>query len=182
MKTLSIEAPWYTYQKKLDALLSGDPEIIVSEIDDYPDDNGTDLQVNVLVYNKEKAIALDRMLKKSVDFGDIVLHIAVVDATANESPEAGTIALFKTIFKGNPRVSDFKVATDFCGIDHGYVCFVPEVLQFHDDDLTDYYGNWNGLAEDIASTVFEVPDWSVHFCTDIPTNAPVDVKGEEVDG
>ena len=34
------------------------------------------------------------------------------------------------------------------------VCFKPQVVQFFDDDISDFNGNWSGLAQDIAREVF----------------------------
>ena len=57
--------------------------------------------------------------------------------------------------------------TDFAGTHLGFVLFKPEVIQFLDDDTSDYYGNWNGLAEDIAREIFVEGYRGVNFCTEV---------------
>ena len=72
---------------------------------------------------------------------------------------------YETIFRGNPIVKDIRLGTDHTGTAHGFIRFQPEVIQFFDDDLYDYNGNWSGLAQDIAREVFKDEKRGIHFCT-----------------
>ena len=45
----------------------------------------------------------------------------------------------------------------------GFVCFKPQVVQFF--DISDFNGNWSGLAQDIAREIFGDEMRGVHFCT-----------------
>ena len=65
----------------------------------------------------------------------------------NSAEADDVLALYETIFKGNPIVKDVRVAVDQTGTKHGFVRFQPEVIQFFDDDIYDYEGNWTGLAQ-----------------------------------
>jgi hypothetical protein len=69
-------------------------------------------------------------------------------------------------------VKDIKDVVDFTGTRHGFVRFQPEVIQFFHDDISDYNGNWSGLAQDIAREVFEGEYRGVHFCTAEVSSAP----------
>ena len=73
--------------------------------------------------------------------------------------------MFKTLFAGNPIVMTMETHTDPAGGQWNYVVFTPEVVQFYNDNLADYHGNWNGLAEEIAYEVFEENSRGVYFCT-----------------
>lgn len=73
--------------------------------------------------------------------------------------------LFKVLFDGNPIVDNIETRTDQTGTDWNYVMFKPEVVQFFDDDLTDFNGLWSGLAEDIARDVFAENGRGICFCT-----------------
>ena len=95
-------------------------------------------------------------------FGNITLTIVLCDEE-NSSVHPG-YELFNTLFKDNPIAKDIKVVRDQAEVDHVFVRFEPQVIQFYDDDLTDYNGNWNGIAEDIAREIF-ANDWDVNFCT-----------------
>jgi len=169
MKKLRLEAPWYTYQKKVKALFERDPAISVGEIVE-PEDGSADYLFDIEVRDHEKFLALDRVFPKCVQFGNVTLAINLYDEE-NENGTADVVALYETIFKGNPIVKDVRLAQDHTGTQHGFVRFQPEVIQF-DDDLYDYNGNWSGLAQDIAREVFRDETRGIHFCT-----APVDENG-----
>lgn len=162
MMKLRLEAPWYTYQKKITALFEKDEDIIVNNLVECEDER-FDYILNIEVMNHEKFVALDRVMPASKSFGNIIVGIMLYDVTNNAMEPS--VELYQTIFKGNPIVKDIKTVPDQAGTNHVYVRFAPEVIQFFDDDLTDYNGNWSGLAEDIASEVFENTLWNVNFCT-----------------
>lgn len=161
MLKLAIDAPWYTFQKKVKALFGLDPDIYVSEVYE-PENEDVDYAFNIEVSNHEKFVALDRVIYGVKQFGNVSMAINLCDMEENDAHPG--VELFETIFDGNPIMKDLKVITDHAGTDRVYVRFYPEVVQFFDDDLTDYNGNFNGLAEDIARDVFD-ETWSVNFCT-----------------
>ena len=156
------EAPWYTYRKKLNALFQEDPDIIVSDI--YETEDGeVPFGIDIEVLDHEKFVALDRILPKVKTFGNVSVGITLFDEENTCDADIG-LELFETIFKGNPIVKDFKDAVDLSGTRHGFVRFRPEVIHFFHDDISDYNGNWSGLAQDIAREVFEDAR-GIHFCT-----------------
>ena len=157
-----LEAPWYTYQKKVKALFEHDPEIVVGEI--YQNDNGKDYVFDVEVRNHEKYLALDRVLNRMKLYGNVALTINLFDEENDES-EDETINLYRTIFKGNSIVEDIIDVVDVAGAHHGFVVFRPEVIQFFADDLRDLNGNWSGLAQNIAREVFDNVAHGLNFCT-----------------
>lgn len=173
MKMLALEAPWYTFQKKVKALFAGDPDIRVGEIVEF-DGGSVDYGFDIEVRNHEKFLALDRVLPKTRDYGNVTLGITLFDEENGGSVE-DEIALYRTIFEGNPIVRDIKEAHDFTGTTQGYVRFEPDVIQFYDDNLEDYSGNWTGLVQDVAEEVFNDGMREVHFCTvDVRENAKAD--------
>lgn len=161
MMKFSIEAPWYTHQKKIKALFENDQDITVGDIYEVDNDD-VDYAFDIEVKNHDKFMALGNVIHGIKEFGNVRLAIVLYDEE-NRDIHPGA-DLFKTIFDGNKIVKDIKSTTDPAGVEHVFVCFQPEVVQFFDDDLTDYNGNFNGLAEDIARDVFD-EDWSVNFCT-----------------
>ena len=175
MKKPNLKAPWYTYQNKLKALFERDPDIIVGDIYEMGDGE-FDYALDIEVRNHEKYEALDRTLKVDLEFGNVTLGISLYDAVNSEPADAG-IELFSTIFRGNPIVKDIKDIKDFTGTEHCFIEFQPEVIQFYNDDIADYNGNWSGLAQDIAREVFGDEVRGVHFCT-----AAVDETGTNGQG
>ena len=162
-ENLKLEAPWYAFNKKLKALFAGDKDIKVSDI--YRPDVGemSYFAIDLLVRKHSKFLALDKVLPPTVEFGDVTVGLCVQDMENNFSEE-NPVELFTAIFEGNPLVKDIKTTSDFTGTEHAYVRFKPEVVQFFHDDISDYNGNWSGLAQDIAKEVFPNVN-GVHFCT-----------------
>lgn len=161
---LKLEAPWYSYQKKVKALFSGDPAISVGEVAEN-EDCKTNYYMDIEVRDHEKYIALDRVMPKKVTFSSVTMAIILYDEE-NVTPDTeGALALYETIFKGNPNVDSVRLACDLTGTKHGFVLFKPEVVQFLDDDIYDYNGLWSGLMQEIAKEVFEGEVRGIHFCT-----------------
>lgn len=157
-----IIAPWYTYQKKLNALFGEDSDIEVGAVE-LAAEPGVNYTIRLEVKNHEKFLALDRAISKRVQFGGVVLSVTPVDVSDGSGE---TVAeLYRTIFDGNRIVKDIKEVSDFAGAPHGFIRFWPDVIQFPNDDTSDYNGNWSGLAMDIAREVFGECGAGIHFCT-----------------
>lgn len=159
---LNLSSPWYTYQRKIHALFRHDPDIEVGEVFET-NDPIADYAFDIEVKNHEKYIALDRVLPKVRTFGNVRIAIFLYDEENGE--EADAEALFRTIFEGNPVLSEIVSGEDFTGTKHTYVMFTPRVVQFFNDDISDLNGNWSGIMQDIAREVFANDSRGVHFCT-----------------
>lgn len=160
MLRFALAAPWETFQKMLVALFANDDEITISDIYE-PDVGDETYAIDIGVNNTEKYHALERMLPRIKTYGNVTVQLNVYDSTNDDED---TLEVFKAIFQGNHIVKDFKTAVDPSGVPHYYLRFWPEVVQFFDDDISDYNGNWSGLAQDIAREVFENPN-GMNFCT-----------------
>ena len=160
MITFNIEAPWYSFQKKVAAIFAGDPDVIVGDV--YETDGDTDYAFDIEFKNHEKFLAADRLLPGVKMFGKVALGIVLYD---EENTITDTLGLFETLFRGNPNVRSVVRSVDQTGTEWQYVVFEPEVIQFSDDNLADYRGNWNGLAQDIAPEIFAENSRGVYFCT-----------------
>ena len=160
-REFSVEAPWYTWRKKIYKLFELDPEITVAN--DFNEIADRVYQLDISTTNHEKFIALQRVLPHTKAFGNItVLHHLIDDSGVNPT---SSIEVYETLFQGNPILKDVKDVVDVFDTHHGYVRFWPQVLQFFNDDLTDYNGNWSGLAQDIARELFDNLSIDVTFCT-----------------
>ena len=159
---MKLAAPWTTYQRKVKALFERDPNVAVGEIYEVSDGD-TSLAFDVLVSDPEKYKALDRVMPKVIEFGNVKVGIVLRDMDNPDADEK--IELFKAAFKDNPIVKDIRDVEDQAGARHCFIRFVPEVVQFFNDDISDFDGNWSGLAQDIAREVFWGDFCGVHFCT-----------------
>lgn len=163
IERVSLEAPWYSYCKKLQALFKLDKDIVVNDLCDT-DDPDYNYVIYIEVKNHKKYEALSRLLSDGVTFGSVEVRIYIYDEENDGVENAGQIKLYETLFEDNPLVKDIRTVTDPAGVDHSYVRFQPEVIQFFDDNLQDYNGNWTGLAQDIAKEVF-LGYPNINFCT-----------------
>ena len=170
MKTL-MSAPWYTYANTVKQMFARDKDITVSDL--IKGDGSFDYVINIEVKNHKKAVALERVLCTGANFGNVKVGIIVYDTENNLS--SGNAEIFNDIFDGNPIVQDIRVIKDQADTEHVYVRFKPEIIQFFNDDLSDYDGNWTGLAEDIARDIFKSYA-HVNFCTAPIVESPE--KGE----
>lgn len=157
MKNLKLSPPWYTYQRELEALFAGDPEIEVGQLYELEDR----IELWIYAHNEKKYRALLNLLPTYPDFGNVKVKnvIKFKDEKAQDIYQD-----IKDLFEGNPNVSEIKEITDFASAKHMFVEFKPEVIQFYNDDTSNPYGNWNGLAQDIAKDVLDTAG-GIHFTT-----------------
>ena len=154
-QNVTLSPPWTTYYRKLVALFNGDEDVKI----EY--DNG-DTTVSIYVEGEAKADAIERLLPKEVDFGNVTLTINVVPANTVDA----TLNDLKIAFAGNKNVTDIvTTGGGFGTFPMTYVVFKKEVIQFFNDDLTDLHGLCSTLNEDIAKEVFGDIN-GVCFCTD----------------
>lgn len=146
-KEVGISSPWMTYYKKLVALFGDDPELEVSWKEE-----GAEKSVIIASTNTFKIMALEKLLDPKITFGNITL---TVKCLVKDGSEDSASAIFRTAFAGNPHISEVIDQKTMGCIEQTFVLFKPEVIQFFNDDITDYYGNWNGLAEDLMRDVIK---------------------------
>lgn len=164
MKQLKLAAPWVTFNKKMKALFDGDKDIVVGDIYESA---ATDYAFDIEVKSHKKFEALNRVLPKYREFGNVTLAIILYDEGSTLEVEDFQ-ELFKAVFDGNENVQDIQKRADQTGTEFMFVRFKPKVIQFYNDDTSDFNGLWSGLAMDIAKDAFDQYD-GVSFCT-----APVD--------
>ena len=159
---LTLEAPWNTYRKMINALFEYDPEIEVGDIVSAPGVESADYNIAIKVRNHRKFEALQKLLPDRKVFGSVTVAIYIYDMPNNKRND---IDILKDLFRDNPIVSNYEKIKLPDGSERDFVCFRPEVIQFFDDDISDCYGNYNGLTEDIARAVFGDRAGDVSFST-----------------
>jgi hypothetical protein len=157
-KNVSIVSPWVDYYRQIEALFNKDPEINVVFDDDAP-------EVKLYVESSEKADALMHILPTEQAFGNVVLKITIIPA---DEIKESKINIIKKAFKGNPVVSFIKSIEGISTNPFHYVVFRNEVVQYYNDDLSDFYGNKSTLYQDIANNIIGESE-GVYFCTDKPS-------------
>lgn len=162
---LTLSSPWSTFNKMLKVLFERDPSITVGDVYETDEKSKANYGMDIEVRNHEKFLALEKLLPKVKKFGNVTMQIVLFDEENNNlNTVDDEIASFVTVFKDNPIFRNAVISTDIAQTKHGFVLFEPEVIQFFDDVLFDYNGNWSGLAEEIAREVFDT-GINIHFCT-----------------
>ena len=155
MSNLKIAPPWVQYVNALTAMFEKDPEVRV----EY---NNDEHQVKLYVENVRKAEALEKLLPAEKEFGGVTLRISVIPANLDNS----LVALYKEAFMNNRAVVEITTINEpFMSNPVTYVSFKKEVVQYHNDDLSDSNGNRNTLYQEIAKELFEGHREGIFFCT-----------------
>lgn len=161
MSKFGVQSPWVTYHNMVRALFELDSEVTVGDIRGQSDKADYEFDITV-TDNREKYIAMTQLMPSTVQFGNVLMKVNVLDGTSRNDY---VVDAFGVLFDGNRSVRDIRNATDQTGINHCFVRFEPNVVQFFNDNLMDYGGNWSGLMQDIAREIFEVNPLEISFCT-----------------
>ncbi len=156
-----LQPPWYTYHKKVQALFKNDEKVNVRELADLGDGNYSFM---ILVSDKAKAEAIKAIVNDKVEMGNITVTVTILGPDKDGINDvAADISAYETAFSGNSIFSNVASIT-VGGAAFDYCIFSCDIVQFWNDDMSDYYGNYNGLAEDIAREVLK--ETEVLFCTE----------------
>lgn len=149
-----LSPPWWTVYNKIKAMFEADPDLTVQPM------SGGDTSYTIYLDTPDatKAIALEKILKTEYNFGNIRLKVIVRVTNTNSktvTPAESVYDNYLDALATTPAVVDIRHVVDMLGTKWVVIDFKKEVVQFWNDDLTDYYGNWNGLYTDIATDIFK---------------------------
>ena len=149
---LDLASPWVILYKKLEALFIDDVEVKVL----MKEDEGN-CKISVVVDSSKKCKALDRILNKSYQFGNINVTVEVVE---NEYDDSLYVTLVNA-FEGNNAVNNIE-CRKFSPADKdesNFIICTPRAAQYYADNNLDMYGNQNILYQDLLKEVMqEIPN------------------------
>ena len=156
-KKTKLSPPWWTVYNKIKAMFEADPDVTIQPMKETEDKTGFIIYLDTP--DALKAVALNKILKLKYNFGNITLtvKVRVVDNQSKQfNPRTDTdYDSYLDALATTPAVIDIREVEDMCGNKWIVIDFKKEVVQFYNDDLTDFYGNWNGLYTDIATDIFK---------------------------
>lgn len=155
-KEATMQSPWQTYLEKINAIFGDDPQINVSG----KDAEGGVFEITVNCSSPTKYYAIKELLRPEIKMGNITVKV-IVNNTSKRVIDANLVA---AAFEGNPHFSRILSIKAPTGEDIDFCVMESEVIQFFNDDLTDPFGNFNGLAEDILREI--TVESRVGFCTE----------------
>ena len=155
-----LSPPWYAYHRKVRAMFGRDPEVHIKDLADLGDGK---FSYMILVYNQAKAEAIKAILPQTVEMGNVTISAAILGPNEDgiECCRKPITELFEDAFSGNP-IFEKAVKRTLGIMTFSYCVFKKEVIQFWNDDLSDYCGNYSGLASDIAREIFNPFD--IQYC------------------
>lgn len=155
-----LSPPWYVYHRKVQAMFGKDPEVHIKDMSDIGNGNYSYM---ILVSNKEKAKAIKTILPQNFKIGNVTITVTILGPDENdiESSNKSDVEIYETAFSGNP-IFEKTIVRTIGSFEMCYCIFKKEVIQFWNDDLSDYYGNYNGLASEIAKEIFNQSD--IQYC------------------
>ncbi|MCR2807353.1 hypothetical protein [Paenibacillus soyae] len=144
-----LSPPAATYYNEIRSAIGRDNMVQVGPLVETP---GGDFVVTLTVRGEIKAQALATLLVRRRMFGDARLTVRVRTAGGQlVTPITRTLTpqqiaeLYRKAFATNERFSFVRVRRIF-GTTFVYPVFRAQVVQFFNDDLSDYYGNYNSVA------------------------------------
>jgi len=155
-----LSPPWYTYHRKVQAMFGRDPEVYVKDLAEVENDKYSYM---ILVSDKKKAEAIKAILPQNIQMGNVGIDLAILGPDENDIDplEESDTEIYTAAFSGNPVFVETAVKS-FGPITASYCIFKKEVIQFQNDDLSDYCGNYSGLASDIARELFNPSE--IQYC------------------
>ena len=152
-ENVKLSPPWTTIYNKLCAFFAKDPDIKVNPVKFT---KTGDRYIVVESPYCEKIDALATLMKDEYKFGNVTLKIHF--AVSNNFKDIRTDGLYDQVIDGlasNAAIVDIKKVENFVHDEFVVIEFAKEIVQFYNDDLGDYYGNWNGTYVDIAKELFK---------------------------
>lgn len=149
----SMSAPWFTLWNKIKASVGNDPTVKVAELDQ----SVSPYKITITVKERAKAEGIASLVKPRHQFGHIAVLVIVKNAGNEVAPVVPKSAqdlvnLVKSAFDGNEwykRVETNKIL----GKIEVFPIFERGVIQFNNDDLSDAYGNYNGVVAEVFKEV-----------------------------
>lgn len=168
--TIRLSPPEFTYFNEVKYSIGKDPFVRVSPLQDHGDG-----QYRIVLYVKglKKAKALATLIAPDKVIGEIHLQVKVISGGKTISPITRSLTpkeiagLYRVAFRTN-RFFHFVALRTIFGTTFVYPVFKIRVVQFFNDDLSDYYGNYNNVAASVFKNVLhnEMNGIPVQFSTD----------------
>ncbi|USQ13514.1 group-specific protein [Legionella lytica] len=174
--THRLTPPWELLQNQLSAALEADPCVHVESLTGQ----GLDMEINVMVCDDKKALALAAFLNKRHEFGDYLAvtvnvyapNLLPVNALLPDDLEAKAKLLSRALV-GNKYFIKTGMGTGPMAQLVAYAIFQPVVIQYYSDDISDWYSNTNDVAAKVFSDVFNLHPFDDTAVQIFPTTAPI---------
>ena len=153
-----LSPPWNTYHNFIRESIGSDPWVTVSDIAEI---SGSQHLIRIAARTEEKARALATILALRHSFGNVNLDIEILHNGSGVSPYEPPLTVTDLIRIFNQALGTnsyfVNVKPGVLGIASVFPIFKKEVIQFFNDDISDFYNNYNGVASSVFAEVLR-PD------------------------
>jgi len=159
----AMDPPWYEFASRVAATLGADRCVTVGGLVE-PEDRSQPFLLPVLVCNHEKAQALAQVVGATRRVAGVTIAVQISDpkgvvSSTNNSALTMDQAdrVIRTAFFGNPYFLETIVASESQTL---WVEFGAQVVQFPADNISNYYGQENEVAEASFAEVLDFSSFS----------------------
>ena len=151
-----LSPPWYTFWNKVNSALGNDPNVSVGPLDT----SSNPYVIQVSVSDQNKANALATIVQRNQVFGNVGVQVQILYQGQQAVPVAVSSAqqlaqvVQKALFNNAWLVEvQFRSLTPGSKQEVVFPIFQKAVIQFFNDDLSDYYSNFNGVVDSVFANV-----------------------------
>jgi hypothetical protein len=151
-----LSPPWYTFWNKVNSALGNDPDISVGQLDT----SSNPYVIKVTVSDQNKANALATIVQRNQVFGNVGVQVQILYQGQQAVPIAiGSAQQLAKVVQTALGGNGWFVEVQSRGLTPGskqevvFPIFQKAVIQFFNDDLSDYYSNFNGVVDSVFANV-----------------------------
>ena len=154
---LRLSPPWHTYFNFIKETIGHDPCV---EVLDMKEVLSNQFLIQIQVQSNVKARALATILELHKNFGNINIDIEIIHCGCPVCPYEDItdiddlLKLFRLALDTNCYF-EFVRAVKIMVFNAIFPVFKKAVIQFFNDDLSDFYHNFNGVAADVFREVLK---------------------------
>ncbi|XP_068724458.1 uncharacterized protein [Montipora capricornis] len=151
---VNLSPPWFTLQKKFKYTFGEDPAVHVGDLDTSREPV---MFIPIVVDDKMKGESLRTLIRPSFPMGNIKVITNVTDSKRNPWKAINITTnkqlqdVVEAAFKGNPlfvKAEIKEIAPNYTPVG---LIMTKTVVQFFNDDLSDFYSNFNGVTAQVMS-------------------------------
>ena len=152
---VGLESPWCRFYKILYNLFEKDDSVEITM------EEGSPVKINIGCSNACKLEAIKKVVGSSRSFGNVKVDIIYLLADSDDEPIA--LEEFVEAFKDTGYLVDAKTAETPTGDKVSFPIMAKDVIQFYDDNISDYYGNATIVVADAVKEILDVKNFTPFF-------------------
>ena len=161
MATVNYNPPWYTLRAQFQNTFGCDPQVTIGELDT----SKPPYRLPIIVDDQQKGTSLRTIIRTVFPIANLSV---ITDVTNKQGVSWQTIVIkdstqLKDVFTfaltGNPLFVETVLIPPAPGGFNFYnvaVIFTRSVVQFYNDDLSEYYHNYNGVTANVFGDLIKL--------------------------